>query len=58
MGVFLCQAWSESQWKVGLLMRYILLHLCINKMLDAIKHITDDNFFLLSARQRTGAFCV
>jgi len=39
MGVILRQAWSESQWTV--LMRYLV----ISKMLDAIKHVTDDNFF-------------
>jgi len=33
MGVVLCQAWSESQWTV----------LLSQQMLDAIKHITDDN---------------
>jgi len=29
----------------------------LNKMLDAMKHITDYNFFL-SERQHTGALCV
>ena len=42
---------SESQWTV--LMEY----LTTLQMLDAIKHITDDNFFL-SGRQRTCVLCV
>jgi len=49
--VVLHQAWSKSQWTVlvGILLS--------QQMLDAIKHITDDNFFL-SGRQRTGALGV
>jgi len=36
----------------------ISYYLNSQQMLDAIKHITDDNFFL-SGRQQTGAFvCV
>jgi len=38
MGVVLRQAWSKSQWTV--FMGYLTI-----SMLDAIKHITDDNLF-------------
>jgi len=42
---------SASQWT-------ILIDILVSQqMLDAIKHITGDNFFL-SGRQRTGALCV
>jgi len=40
MGVVLRQAWSKGQWRV--LMGYLISQ----QMLDAIRHITDDNFFL------------
>jgi len=39
MGVVLCQAWSKSQWAI------LMDMLLSQQMLDAIKHITDDNFF-------------
>ena len=39
MGV-LRQAWSKSQWTV------LMGYLTTSTMLDAIKHITDDIFFL------------
>jgi len=39
VGVVLRQAWSKSHWTV--LMGILLPQ----QMLDAIKHITDDNFF-------------
>jgi len=51
MGVVVRQAWSKSQWTV--LMGYFTIS---TKLLNAIKHITDDIF--LSGRQRTGALCV
>ena len=41
----------ESQWTV------LMGYLTISTNVDAIKHITDDNFFL-SGRQHTGALCV
>jgi len=49
--VFLRQAWSKSQWTV------LMGYLTISTMLDAIKHITDDIFFL-SGRHCTGALCM
>jgi len=38
MGVAVHQAWSESQWTV------FMGYLTISTNVDAIKHITDDNF--------------